>query len=47
MKRYGFEEVIRKMLLECKIQNKKSATLTLEDVGEFEHSNIIIKVIPK
>jgi len=47
IKRYGFEEVIRRMLLECKNKNKKSATLTMEDVGEFENCDIIIKVINK
>jgi hypothetical protein len=44
IKRYGFEEVIRKMLAECNNKNKKSAILTMEDVGEFEHCNIILKV---
>jgi len=42
----SFVKAIRSMLNECKIQNKKSATLTMEEVGEFENSNITIKVEP-
>lgn len=43
---HRFDKVIRKMLDECKLQDKKSATLTMENVGKFENCNIIIKVIP-
>lgn len=42
-----FDNIVRKMLAKCKEENKKSAILTLEQVGKFEDCNIILKVIPK
>ena len=48
-KNYGFGNagrVIKLMLDECKMQDKKSATFTLEGVGTLENCTVIIKVIP-